>query len=136
MLAVWVGARRYEAGLRVGDRFAAIVPGGGTPFVGHNNAPPVSRNGAVSVMDLHGTSDRTCPANDTTSVDGWNYEPVDNVMKVWATAHGCSNSASMVKYNTAEDGECDPWRPCALEEYAPCGSSFFCGHSNVSNFYR
>jgi carbohydrate-binding DOMON domain-containing protein len=76
---------RYEAGLRVGHRFAAIAPGGGTPFVGHNNAPPVSRNGAVSVIDLHGTNDRTCPANTTTSSDGWNYTPV-------SLSHGCTHT--------------------------------------------
>lgn len=74
--------------------------------MGHNNAPAVSRNGAVSVMDLHGTRDTTCPANTTTSADGWNYEPVDNVMKVWASAHGCSGSSTITKYDTAYDGQC------------------------------
>lgn len=69
----------------------------------------MSRNGAVSVMDLHGTTDRTCPANTTTSSDGWNYEPVDKVMKVWAEAHGCSSPSSFVKYNTAEDGDKKLW---------------------------
>ena len=96
---------RYEAGLRLGQRIAAIVAGGGQPFVGHNDAPLVSRNGAVSVMDLHGTRDNVCPANGTTSSDGWNYEPVDNVMKVWAAAHGCGQSTTTRHFGTDEDGK-------------------------------
>eukprot|EP00035_Acanthoeca_spectabilis_P034246 m.27910 g.27910 ORF g.27910 m.27910 type:complete len:354 (+) comp6488_c0_seq1:84-1145(+) len=103
------GIMAYEAGYKLGHRFAAIAPGGGTPFVGHNNAPAVSRNGAVSVMDLHGTRDTTCPANTTTSADGWNYEPVDSVMKVWASAHGCSGSSTITKYDTAYDGDTKLW---------------------------
>lgn len=91
----------YEVGMALGDRFAAIVPGGGQPFVGHNNAP---KKGLMSVMDLHGSNDRTCPANGTTSSDGWNYEPVDNVLKVWATAMGCSDVTSLKKYDTSFDG--------------------------------
>jgi len=98
------GMMAYEVGLRLGHRVAAIVPGGGQPFVGHNDAPAVSRNGAVSVLDLHGSRDSVCPANGTTSVDGWNYEPVDNVMRVWAAGHGCTGSTSMKFFKTAEDG--------------------------------
>lgn len=113
------GIMAYEAGRRLANRFAAIVPGGGTPFVGHNEAPPVSRDGAVSVMDLHGTRDRTCPANDTTSSDGWNYEPVDNVIKVWATAHGCTGTAKIVHFATPEDGQTQLW--CASIGSCPEG---------------
>jgi len=56
-------------------------------------------------MDLHGTRDTTCPGNSTTSSDGWNYEPVDNVLKVWATAMGCSSTSTIKKYGTPEDGQ-------------------------------
>lgn len=103
------GMMTYEVGLRLGHRFAAIAPGGGTPFVGHNEAPQVSRNGAVSVIDLHGTTDRTCPANSTTSSDGWNYTPVDEVMQVWAKAHGCSASTKITHFRTDEDGTTKLW---------------------------
>jgi len=90
----------FEIGMAVLERFAALVPGGGPPFVGHNDAPPTGTGGAISVMDLHGTSDRTCPGNSITSSDGWNYEPVDNVLKVWAAANGCSNTGTLKKYAT------------------------------------
>lgn len=95
----------YEAGMALTSRFAAIVPGGGQAAVGHNNPPPTSRGGLVSVMDLHGTTDRVCPANSTVSNSGWNYEPVDNIMKVWATANGCSGVNTIKRFPTPNDGE-------------------------------
>lgn len=103
------GMMAYEIGMSVLERFAAIVPGGGQPFVGHNNPPPTGKGGLISVLDLHGTRDRVCPGNDTTSSDGWNYEPVDNVLRVWAEANGCSNPGNIQKFNTNEDGEMGLW---------------------------
>lgn len=103
------GMMAFEIGMAVLERFAALVPGGGQPFVGHNDPPPTRQGGAISVMDLHGTSDRTCPGNSTTSSDGWNYEPIDNVLKVWAAANGCSNTGALKKYDTAEDGKTQLW---------------------------
>ena len=99
------GMMVYELGLKLTSRFAALVPGGGQPFVGHNTAPPISTGGYLSVLDLHGTNDRTCPGNTTNSSDGWNYEPVDNVLTVWADALGCSSPASIKKYDKPEDGQ-------------------------------
>lgn len=99
------GIFTYTVGNRLGNRFASIVPGGGTPHSGHNNAPAVSRDGAVSVMDLHGITDRTCPANSTTSSDGWNYTPVDDVLKVWGSAHGCTSMSTVKHFTTPEDGK-------------------------------
>lgn len=52
-------------------------------------------------MDLHGSRDRTCPANSTTSSDGWNYTPVDEVMKVWAQANGCTGTSTLTRYEAA-----------------------------------
>lgn len=90
------GMMAYELGMALTTRFAALVPGGGTPFIGHNNPPPITGN-HISVMDLHGTRDRTCPGNDTTSSDGWKYQPVDDVLKVWAAANGCSSTSTITR---------------------------------------
>ena len=58
-------AQVYELGMGVASRFASLVPGGGQPFVGHNNAPKVGKGGGyLSVLDLHGTKDKTCKLQD------------------------------------------------------------------------
>jgi len=114
------GMMVYELGMALTSRFAALVPGGGQPFVGHNKPPPVGgSNGLLSVLDLHGTRDSTCPGNSTTSSDGWNYEPVDNVLTVWAEALGCSASRSLRKFDTPEDGGTGLW--CVQFGQCPSG---------------
>eukprot|EP00039_Didymoeca_costata_P025105 m.12355 g.12355 ORF g.12355 m.12355 type:complete len:359 (+) comp4638_c0_seq1:402-1478(+) len=97
------GIMAYHVGRELNSRFAAVVPGGGTPFVGHNN-PPNETKGLISVLDLHGDADNICPANSTTSTDGWNYIPVDDVLKVWGTATGCVSMSTLRHFLTSEDG--------------------------------
>ena len=56
----------------------------------------------VSVMDVHGINDRTCPANWTEpSDDGWYYEMVPVMNDLWAQADGCT--PALAHYPTSFD---------------------------------
>lgn len=112
------GQMAYQTGLSLAHRIASIVPGGGQPHVGHNTAPDISKTGYVSIMDLHGSRDRTCPANTTVSAEGWNYQPMDSVMEVWAKALNCKSPTATRYYPTAQDGKQDLY--CV--EFGDCGT--------------
>jgi poly(3-hydroxybutyrate) depolymerase len=80
----WALASRLASG-----RLAAIAPSAGTPHTGFGEAPP-PEIGPVSVMDVHGINDNTCPANSTEpSNDGWYYEQVPIMCEIFSSADGC-----------------------------------------------
>ena len=54
------------------SRVAAIVPNAGSFHRGFAAAPASK----VPLLDLHGTRDKTVPANETSSTDGWHYTKV------------------------------------------------------------
>ena len=80
----WALGARLASG-----RLAAIAPSAGTPHTGFGEGvPPGAR--PVSIMDVHGMNDNTCPANSTEpSNDGWYYEMVPIMCDIFARADGC-----------------------------------------------
>merc|ERR1712146_255264 len=57
-------------------------------------------------------------ANTTVSQEGWNYQPVDEVMRVWAAANGCSNEKVIKRWVTPEDG----YQSMYCVEFGECGA--------------
>lgn len=85
----------YQAGASMSSRLAAIVPVAGSFHNGFLQTP----THYLPVMDIHGTSDHTVPANASSSKgayalssDGWYYEITGNIASQWAQANGCSSS--------------------------------------------
>jgi poly(3-hydroxybutyrate) depolymerase len=117
----------YAVSAALSTRIVAFVANSGTPHPGFEVAP----ERAQSVMDLHGTSDNTCPPDHTSpgpggspsgqpSGDGWYYLDVASTLTLWldvlqaarTSAAGCGSleppvdpAASPPSYLTSADGE-------------------------------
>merc|ERR1719195_2013638 len=91
------------------SRFAAGVSAGGNPHIGFNLEPPITDT-HFSVLDVHGTRDRTVPANASSGLpyasDGdWYYTPIDEVMEQYGQANGCSEINGIRTYpNSISNG--------------------------------
>merc|ERR1719356_232863 len=85
----------YQLGADLGARLAAIAPQFGSFARGFNMVPQVG----VPVIDLHGKSDTTVPANVSLSADGYYYTITSEIFygnaysKGWVSVNGCSGSA-------------------------------------------
>merc|ERR550537_1337031 len=113
------------------SRLAAIAPQFGSFQRGFNAAPSVG----VPVIDLHGQSDTTVPANVSLSADGYYYTPVAEIFDGnqysagWKKSNGCSGSAS--HYRTEYDGIKGLW--CVSEGYCPGGDVVRCAYKGGHN---
>jgi polyhydroxybutyrate depolymerase len=91
------GMFTYQSGASQSSRLAAIAPVAGSFHNGFNQVPTVG----VPLLDTHGTSDTTVPANSTTSGDGWHYTLVSGtIMPGWVAANGCSSPQASAYTNT------------------------------------
>jgi len=88
------GMMALELGSKLFPRFAAVVTGAASPHYGFAVAP----TGAVSLLMLHGTTDRSMPGYGTgnpdrlMSIDGWYYTPAPVLLSTWAISAGCASA--------------------------------------------
>jgi len=82
-------------------RLAGIVPIYGLPLAGAMDVPPALAD--VPIMQVHDRSDVTIPRDGSESTTGWLYVPLPELLRKWATVHGCDTSA-MVPLSTPFDG--------------------------------
>ncbi len=89
-------------GCDLADRFAAVAPVAGALAKGFNCAGP--KGSKVSMLNIHGTEDRTVPADGSPASDGFLYTPASQVVDAWAaeTSQGCAAEESA--YKTTKDG--------------------------------
>lgn len=55
------GMMAWQAGESLADRLAAIAPVAGQPLLGFSNQPVLKNGARISLIDVHGSSDVTCP---------------------------------------------------------------------------
>jgi hypothetical protein len=90
----------YQLGASWSERFAAIAPQFGSFQKGFLMAP----SNELPVLDIHGSNDRTVPANTSLSSDGYYYTTTADIFKVWEQANGDTNDCYK-QYVTQWDGE-------------------------------
>eukprot|EP00036_Acanthoecidae_sp_10tr_P010083 CAMPEP_0182919362 /NCGR_PEP_ID=MMETSP0105_2-20130417/2660_1 /TAXON_ID=81532 ORGANISM="Acanthoeca-like sp., Strain 10tr" /NCGR_SAMPLE_ID=MMETSP0105_2 /ASSEMBLY_ACC=CAM_ASM_000205 /LENGTH=437 /DNA_ID=CAMNT_0025056529 /DNA_START=172 /DNA_END=1485 /DNA_ORIENTATION=- len=93
------GIFSWQIGMSMANRFAAVSPGGGQPFIGFLEPPNLDGGHRISVMDVHGANDTVCPPYGGESHDdaeglfwdceGWLYTPVSTCTRTFAERHGC-----------------------------------------------
>merc|ERR1712232_158553 len=86
----------------------------------------------VALMDIHGRSDTTVPANVSLSGDGYYYTTTHDIFngneyyeKGWKDSNNCSGD--LVHYPTSYDGIDDLW--CGLEGTCAGGDLVRCAYS-------
>merc|ERR1719401_482543 len=124
----------YQLGVDLAHRLAAIAPQFGSFHRGFNMAPPVG----VPVLDIHGKSDTTVPANVSLSGDGYYYTPTREIFggnaysKGWKNANGCSGPSR--HYPTRYDGIKDLW--CVSEGSCVGGDVVRCAYKGGHNWFN
>merc|ERR1712166_1725892 len=92
-------------GAALPERWAAIAPQFGSFHRGYNLSPSTG----VAIIDIHGTNDKTVPANSSMSSGGYYYTPVQEIFEGnkyaggWKKANGCTGPIS--HYPTNYDGQ-------------------------------
>eukprot|EP00930_Biecheleria_cincta_P038079 TRINITY_DN26161_c0_g1_i1.p1 TRINITY_DN26161_c0_g1~~TRINITY_DN26161_c0_g1_i1.p1 ORF type:complete len:567 (+),score=63.89 TRINITY_DN26161_c0_g1_i1:67-1767(+) len=128
------GMMTYQLGVDLASRLAAIVPQFGSFHKGYAMAPLVG----VPVMDIHGTSDTTVPANVSLSGDGYYYTTTHEIFNGgaystgWKKANGCTGTPS--HYKTNYDGIQSLW--CVLEGECPGGDVVRCSYNAGHNWFH
>ena len=103
------GMQTYQLGVDLASRLAAIAPEFGSFHRGFAMSPSVG----VALLDLHGSHDRTVPANVSLSADGYHYVTTKEILegthdsKGWKHANGCSGPSR--HWPTEWDGLRDFW---------------------------
>lgn len=128
------GMMTYQLGVDLADRLAAIVPQFGSFQKGFAMAPSVG----VPIMDIHGTSDTTVPANVSLSGDGYYYTTTHDIFNGdaysvgWKKANSCTGPAS--HYKTKYDGIQSLW--CVLEGECRGGDVVRCSYNAGHNWFH
>jgi polyhydroxybutyrate depolymerase len=91
----------HRLGCEMPERFAAIVPVGGTLARGFNCAP----DAPLAMMNIYGTRDIYVSQRGDMSSDGYYYESAEAVMTKWAEAQECDSTTTV--YETSQDGILD-----------------------------
>jgi len=118
------GMQTYQLGVDLGHRLAGIAPQFGSFHRGYNMVPKVG----VPVLDLHGTSDTTVPANKSLSGDGWYYTTTHEIFNGnsysigWKEVNGCEGTPTV--YHAKQSGREGLW--CVSEGYCSGGDVVRC----------
>jgi len=125
----------HRLGCDLSERFAAIAPVGGTIARGFNCAPAALPK--ISMINFHGTRDRTVPFDGKPASDGFLYTPTAQVMEAWAGPDSQQCSSETSPYPTPKDGikdfECIQRADCATgAEVVDCGWNG--GHDGKDQF--
>eukprot|EP00750_Incisomonas_marina_P017298 INCI20211.1.p1 GENE.INCI20211.1~~INCI20211.1.p1 ORF type:complete len:398 (+),score=42.11 INCI20211.1:113-1306(+) len=142
------GMMAYGLGANAATRFAAIAPQCGSFHRGFLDSPDPMFG--MPLMDVHGDSDFTVPANltaynvgeDTTyplSADGWYYTQVADIMSAWRVSNACVGESGHFK--TPLDGTnglyCISEGECARGALVRCawvgGHDYFGGSHNINS---
>jgi len=129
------GMMTYQLGVDLASRLAAIAPQFGSFHRGFNMVPLVG----VPVLDIHGRSDTTVPANVSLSGDGYYYTPTHEIFngnkysKGWKEANGCSGEPRV--YHTDYAGIKDLW---CVDEGGDCtgGAVVRCDYIGGHNWFN
>jgi len=128
------GMMTYQLGVDLAKRLAAIAPQFGSFPRGFNLAP----TDGVPVIDLHGKSDTTVPANVSLSGDGYFYTPTHEIFDGnaystgWKSANNCTGPSS--HYVTKYDGIKQLW--CVLEGQCSGGEVVRCSYTGGHNWFN
>jgi hypothetical protein len=101
------GMMTYQLGVALARRLAAIAPQFGSFHRGFCMSPSET----VPVLDLHGSRDKTVPANVSLSSDGYYYTTTKEIFNGckfcsgWKSANACDGKSS--QYKTPYDGRKD-----------------------------
>mmetsp|Transcript_43713 Transcript_43713/g.107571 ORF Transcript_43713/g.107571 Transcript_43713/m.107571 type:complete len:543 (+) Transcript_43713:69-1697(+) len=127
------GMMAYQSAVDMPERLAAIAPVCGSFHAGFAMAPKIG----VPLMDIHGTSDTTVPANVSLSGDGYYYTPTEEIFfgnkysPGWAQANQCSGGGRV--YPTSYDGQKQLW--CLAEGDCAKGDLVRCSWKGGHNWY-
>lgn len=128
------GMMTYQLGVDLGARLAAIAPQFGSFHKGFNMAPSVG----VPVLDIHGRSDTTVPANVSLSGDGYYYTPTEEIFwgnkysTGWANANGCTRDLKF--YPTKYDDIRNLW--CISVGKCTGGDVVRCAYDGGHNWFN
>jgi len=128
------GMMTYQLGVDLASRLAAIAPQFGSFHKGYNLAPTVG----VPVIDLHGNSDTTVPANVSLSADGYYYTPTHEIFngnsysKGWKASNNCTGGSS--HYKTNYDKIKKLW--CVSEGSCSGGDVVRCSYQGGHNWFN
>jgi len=127
------GMMTYQLGVDLSQRLAAIAPQFGSFHRGFLEAPSVG----VPVLDIHGKSDHTVPANVSLSADGYYYTPTDEIFggnaysSGWKHANDCTGPST--HYVTNYDGIKELW--CVSEGKCSGGDVVRCSYKGGHNWF-
>lgn len=127
------GMMTYHVGAAVPERWAAIAPQFGSFHKGWLLSPSTG----LAVIDIHGTNDKTVPANTSTSSDGYYYTTVHDMFEGneyapgWKKANGCTGPIS--HYPTSYDGQSS--LSCVSDGSCSGGDVVRCSWKGGHNWY-
>merc|ERR1719223_1435525 len=123
----------YHVGAALPERWAAIAPQFGSFHRGYLLSPSTG----VAILDVHGTRDKTVPANTSLSADGYYYTTVQEIFDGneyaggWKQANGCTGPTS--HYPTKYDGQSHLY--CISEGNCSGGDVVRCSWRGGHNWY-
>merc|ERR1719265_2037831 len=121
----------YQLGIDLAERLAAIAPQFGSFHQGFCESPAQK----VPVLDLHGSKDKTVPANVSLSADGYYYTITKDIFdgcqycQGWKKSNGCDGYS--YHWTTKWDGQDKLW---CLSECSD-GSVVRCSWEGGHNWY-